>query len=154
MIPKSDRPRTRIARWTLPAAAIALGCTPDPGIPDRPPTAAPATIPLVVLGDWDDIPAALSRASSAAAVAVLRQRTTGDGALGSTAEAVVLAVDGQQARITIAAQGSWTPTSGPVPMRIDASFSTPNDPDRAAGLARAVGDGLEALAGRRVAPAR
>lgn len=141
---------TRLA--SLVAALLLSGCAPDPGIPNRPPVHADGAPSLVVEGDWDDIGAAVSRASSLLAVAPTTIKTVGDGSIGSVKRFELLSIDGQPATVTVTAEAPWSTESGPMPMRVVSTFGMPNDRARAAALSAEVASGLATLAGRRTAP--
>ncbi|MEL6499033.1 MAG: hypothetical protein AAF937_01630 [Planctomycetota bacterium] len=125
-----------------------FGCSPNPGIPDRPPRVAPAQLRgggvVTVHADWDDIDAAIARAAPRGAVAVLSNDYE------DAVERVVtlLAADGQEAVLRFTSGGR----ADPRPITIEASFGRPNDAGRAASLASLVAEQLESLAGRSVAP--
>lgn len=134
--------------------AAAPGCV-NPGVPDRPPRSGANGPTITVDGDWDDIDAAIARASPGAAVAVVSAESvaagmTPDGAEPGKLERIVtlLSIDGQTARVRF----STSAGDDTRPITLDAAFGSPDDVQRSAALVRLIADELEALAGRAIAP--
>ncbi|MEM8758645.1 MAG: hypothetical protein AAGF47_12800 [Planctomycetota bacterium] len=126
-------------------AVWGAGCV-SPTVP-RTPERATGPTERTVLGDWNDLEAAISRASPGAAVAPLRMDEA-DG----VARFDLLGIDAQPASVVFTAERDWSVETGPVPIRVSATFGTPSDDGRAARLAAAVAEELETLGGVDYAP--
>lgn len=102
--------------------------------------------------DWNDLDAAVARAAPRAAAAVLNADPQADPIAGATRTVRLLTIDDQQATVTATLGAPWSIDSGPVPVEITAALGAPDDPARAAALARLVARELRDLAGRRIRP--
>ncbi|MEM1072122.1 MAG: hypothetical protein AAGB48_12120 [Planctomycetota bacterium] len=127
---------------TCAAAAALVGCAAS-GVPPEPPRSDGPTS-RTVLADWNDLAAAVSRASSRQAVAPLGSMPEEQPA----AHIDLLSIDGQSVTVHFEAQQPWTHASGPVPITITATFGEPSDDARGAALVAQIAGSLEALAGR------
>lgn len=140
---------TRRLAWIVPLMCVgplfatAQGCS-NPGIPDRPPRSGDGERVVTVTADWDDIDAALARATPRAAVTLLST----DHADNVERVVTLLAVDGQRARVRFTSGGRGDPR----PITIEATFGTPMDEGRSAALVALIADELRTLAGRSIAP--
>lgn len=146
--PGDSMPTPAFVRLAVLVAACGLvtACS-NPGVPAEPPRSGGATGPVTVVGDWDDIAAAIDRAAPSAAVSPLRI-SDADTPVTRLRTAELLAVDGQTARVVFSARQGEDPR----PITIEATFGAPDDARRARALIDLIAAEIESLAGVEIAP--
>jgi hypothetical protein len=133
---------------------VAAGCRSAGTARDQDPVGDPvgASGPTVVMGDWDDLSAAVQRAGPSTQTAVLSESRTGAGLAGSVYQATLLSIDEQTAQVHATLSGDWQREGPPVSIELAVTFGVPDDPARAGALRRRIARELSSLAGRRIAP--
>lgn len=109
-------------------------------------------LPARVVADWNDIDAALSRATKRTETAIVGRTEVGSGEKGSRIRVEFLSIRDDQFWLEFEALESWPTESGPGPISISAGSLLPDAETVERNVVGEVVVQLEALAGKDVAP--